>query len=133
MFTTASPSARHTSRRRPALHLMLLAVLLGSLSVLPSTPALAAGIVVTTNADSSGSPGCSLRDAITAANTDAASGGCAAGSGADTITFAGDYTITLASALPDLAGTLMIDGAATASPSAATTPCGCSTSRAGRW
>ena len=50
-------------------------------------PANAATVVVNTLADP-GSPGvCALRDAITAANTDAAVNGCSAGSGADTITF----------------------------------------------
>ncbi len=37
---------------------------------------------------------CTLIDAITAANTDTAVGGCAAGSGADTITLSGDVTLT---------------------------------------
>ena len=37
---------------------------------------------------------CSLKNAITAANTDTATGGCAAGSGADTITLTGDVTVT---------------------------------------
>ena len=41
-------------------------------------------------------PGCTLADAITAANTDAATGGCAAGSGDDAIVLApgGVYTLT---------------------------------------
>ena len=39
---------------------------------------------------------CSLREAITAANDDAAFGGCSAGSGADTIFLpAGIYTLTI--------------------------------------
>jgi hypothetical protein len=46
--------------------------------------AVANTIDVTTAADVS-SPGCSLRSAISAANTDAAMGGCGAGQGADTI------------------------------------------------
>ena len=37
---------------------------------------------------------CTLVDAITAANTDAAVGGCAAGSGADTIELTTDVTLT---------------------------------------
>src|SRR5690606_12960001 len=42
-------------------------------------------------------PGCTLRDAITAANTDTATGGCPAGSGADTILLAASaiYTLTV--------------------------------------
>lgn len=38
---------------------------------------------------------CSLYEAVIAANTDSAYNGCPAGSGADIITFADDYTITL--------------------------------------
>ena len=37
---------------------------------------------------------CTLGDAITAANTDAAVGGCTAGSGADTIELTTDVTLT---------------------------------------
>ena len=37
--------------------------------------------------------GCSLHDAITAANTDSATGGCPAGAGADTIYLSGDVTL----------------------------------------
>ncbi len=91
--------------------LLLLAALLASLTILPSAPALTAGIVVTTDADSGG-PGCSLRDAITTANTNTTSGGCTAGSktNTNTIIFASNYTITLASTLPTLTSTLTIDG-----------------------
>jgi CSLREA domain-containing protein len=47
-----------------------------------------ATIAVNTTIDENGTgPDCSLREAITAANTDAAYGGCPAGSGTDTITF----------------------------------------------
>ena len=63
-------------------------------------PAHAATITVNTNADEfdTGS-GCSLREAIQAANTNAAFGGCTAGSGADTIDLpAGTYTLTIAGA-----------------------------------
>src|SRR5262245_37053369 len=62
---------------------------------------------------------CSLIDAITAANTDTATGGCSAGSGADTITLPGG-TITLtsinngsggtANGLPQITSTITIDG-----------------------
>ena len=51
---------------------------------------------------------CSLADAITAANTDAATNGCTAGDGADTITLSSD--ITLAAALPTITAELTIDG-----------------------
>ena len=57
---------------------------------------------------------CALRDAITAANTQVAVNGCAAGTGTDTITFSVSGTITLSSALPAIAnastGSLTIDG-----------------------
>ena len=57
-------------------------------------------------------PNCSLREAITAANTDAAFGGCAAGSGTDIITVSVTGTINLTGALPNLASTLTINGPA---------------------
>jgi len=47
------------------------------------------------------SDGCTLRQAITLANNSA---------GADTITFAGDYTITLGANLPAITSTMTIDG-----------------------
>ena len=52
---------------------------------------------------------CSLAGMITAANTDRASGECPAGSGADTITLAGD--IVLSQALPAITSDITIDGA----------------------
>jgi hypothetical protein len=111
MSTPSSSSTAHAPRPRPAYHLLLIVALLGTLALLMPPPALAAGIVVTTNIDTGG-PGCSLRDAITAATTNTASGGCTAGSstGTDTITFASNYTITLASTLPTLTSNLTIDG-----------------------
>jgi CSLREA domain-containing protein len=83
------------------------------------TPARAAAIVINTNADvvNSGDGLCSLREAIVAANTDTASGPgageCAAGSGADTISFAANYTITLAPAfgqLPNVTSQITVNG-----------------------
>ncbi len=63
----------------------------------------AATIVVNTTADELNTDGdCSLREAIAAANTNAAVDACAAGSGADTVTLpAGIYFITLAGAGED--------------------------------
>lgn len=58
-------------------------------------PLHAAEISVTSASGSHGGPDCTLRDAITAANTDASSGACNAGSGADTIHLPADSTITL--------------------------------------
>jgi len=66
---------------------VLLAALIGSAVFV--MPAYAAGIVVNTATDEdTANANCSLREAIIAANTDAAYNGCSAGSGADTITFA---------------------------------------------
>lgn len=88
-------------------------LLLVTLALLYPAPAGAAGITVTTASDSIANDGeCSLREAIINANNNNQSGSteCVAGSGDDTITFAGDYTITLTAALPSLNGTLTIDG-----------------------
>ncbi len=88
--------------------LSLAAALLTGLffGVAPSRAALAAPdatIAVTTTADEyGGGAGCALREAIQAANTNAAFGGCSAGSGADTITLpAGTYTLSIAGASED--------------------------------
>jgi len=51
---------------------------------------------------------CTLADAITAANTDTATGGCAAGSGVDTITLQTDVTLT--GALPNITTQMTIEG-----------------------
>jgi CSLREA domain-containing protein len=67
-------------------------------------------IAVNTTADSTGGPSCTLRDAITAANTDTVAGGCSAGNGADTIDFSVSGQISLDSSLPAVAGPLTIEG-----------------------
>jgi CSLREA domain-containing protein len=74
---------------------------LTSLYVGPIPVAYAATITVTTedDEDNTDPAECSLREAITAANTDAAYGGCTAGNGADTITLPAGwyyYTLTIA-------------------------------------
>jgi CSLREA domain-containing protein len=77
------------------------------------TPVQAAGIVVNTQEDETTTNGaCSLREAIHNANDDAATfPDCPAGSGADTITFAGNYTITLqGSQLPAIVTDITING-----------------------
>ena len=51
---------------------------------------------------------CTLSNAITSANDDTATGGCAAGSGADTITLATD--VTLSAALPNITSTITVEG-----------------------
>jgi CSLREA domain-containing protein len=67
-------------------------------ALLGSAPALAATITPNVFVDEAGDgAGCSLREAVQAANTDAAFGGCAAGGGADTIPLAAvTYTLTIA-------------------------------------
>ncbi|MBC8078125.1 MAG: right-handed parallel beta-helix repeat-containing protein, partial [Chloroflexales bacterium] len=79
---------------------MLLAGALVAVLVTLAWPALAqaATIAVNTTADEINADGdCSLREALTAANTDVAVDACPAGSGADSITLpAGTYTLTIA-------------------------------------
>ena len=89
---------------------LFLSLLGGAVTV---TPAYAASIIVNSNADTVAVDGsCTLREAIANANTDAATNvDCFAGSGADTITFNADYTITLAgSQLPAITSTITITG-----------------------
>ena len=78
----------------------------------PTPPSVyAASIVVDTLADEENSAGnCSLREAIKAANGNAAIDGCQKGSDADTITFAVSGTITLSAPLPDINSPITIDG-----------------------
>ena len=91
--------------------LFILTLLALTFSALGSTPALAAGLVVNTATDEDvNNSACSLREAIIAANTDAAYNGCPLGSGADSITFAADYTITLTSQLPQVTTQITITG-----------------------
>jgi hypothetical protein len=82
-----------------------------------ATPAGAAVITVDTVADGSLAGQCTLRDAVAAANGDAAVAGCTAGSGADVITFAaGLDTLDLNSAsggMLTISDALVIDGAGT--------------------
>ena len=66
-------------------------------ALLVSSPALGAVIKPSTfNDENGGGTGCSLREAIQAANTDAAFGGCPAGGGADRISLAaGTYGLSI--------------------------------------
>jgi hypothetical protein len=77
-------------------HLSVAAALLAGLA-LRTTPVHAADFAITTNWDSFPGDGlCSLREAIIAANTDAAVDACPAGSGTDTILLpAGGYILTV--------------------------------------
>lgn len=86
------------------------ALAVGALSVSLSSTAYGANIVVNTLADGSVAGACTLRDAVTAANTDAAVNACAAGSGADTITFNLSGTITLGSTLPAIVSPITVNG-----------------------
>jgi CSLREA domain-containing protein len=67
-------------------------------------------VVNTTDQGSDAAPLCTLRDAITAANSMTKTNGCAAGSGTDTITFAATGTIALLIQLPDITRNLTITG-----------------------
>jgi CSLREA domain-containing protein len=69
-----------------------------------------ATITVNTTADGTGGPDCTLRDAITAANSNTPVGGCNAGHGADTIDFSVSGQINLGTTLPAVASDLTIDG-----------------------
>lgn len=64
----------------------------------------------TANAD------CSLREAIVAANTNAANKGCTAGSGADTILFLVSGFIPLTASLPNITESLSVIGPGTEDP-----------------
>jgi len=86
------------SRRRARFTILTSVALLAAF--LPALGARAAApIVVTTTVDeyapATGDTGCALREAVQAANTDTAFGGCSAGSGADTIKL-GAHTYMLA-------------------------------------
>ncbi|MCZ2121262.1 MAG: CSLREA domain-containing protein, partial [Anaerolineales bacterium] len=84
-----------------------------ALTALGVQPARAAGLVVNSAVDTIANDGaCTLREAIANANADNQSGStdCAAGSGADAITFAADYTITLGSQLPVITSEITITG-----------------------
>ncbi len=73
-------------------------------------PIIAATITVATTDDTS-AVACTLRDAITAANTDAASGACPAGAGDDTVDLAGvTGTILLGTALPSITTSMTLHG-----------------------
>ena len=99
-------------RARVALILVILGLLVG----LSAAPVAAASLTVNSLTD--GAPAddgsCTMREAIIAANTDTASGAmvgeCAAGSGADVISFSVSGTITLGAALPNITSDLSIPG-----------------------
>ena len=95
--------------RRTTLVALIVALVGSAVQV---TPVYAASIVVTSNADTIANDGvCTLREALFAAQQNAPTGGCTAGSGTDTISFFGNYTITLAgSELPAIQSPVIIQG-----------------------
>jgi CSLREA domain-containing protein len=97
--------------RRLSLLITATATLVAAI-VWPLPPADAATITVDTTNDELNSDGdCSLREAITAANTNTAVDNCAAGaSGTDTITISVSGTIALGSQLPTISESLTISG-----------------------
>jgi len=103
---------------RKYIPLLVLLSILSALAVFPAAPVYAATITVTSKLDTVDPGRCRLRDAITAANTNTATGDCPAGTpGMDTIGFSlgiqcsiTPCTITLTSALPTVSGALTING-----------------------
>jgi CSLREA domain-containing protein len=103
---------------RTAIHPLKIAAALGAAFLLwglvlayASSPARANIITVNSTDDVVANDGeCTLREAITAANTDAASGAaegeCAAGSGGEVIDVEATGTVNLTAALPDLASNI---------------------------
>jgi len=96
-------------------HALLGTVLLLAVAAPLRAQVMGTSIVVNSAADTVIDDGlCTLREAITAANTDSASGSttgeCDPTGGTDTITFAADYTITLGSQLPNITSSIIIRG-----------------------
>ncbi len=86
-----------------------LACVVAALAVVPRAPAVSATITI--------GAGCTLTDAIKAANDNLASGSCPAGAGADVIQLAGDVTLTVVdnvtdgpNALPSITSDITIEG-----------------------
>jgi CSLREA domain-containing protein len=86
------------------------AILIGSALLLAVTAPVLAGTIVVDSATDDGT-GCTLREAIIAANTDTAFGDCAAGAGNDVIDLSAiSGTITLLSDLPLITETIQLNG-----------------------
>jgi len=95
--------------------LVILTLLLGAIAFPTSTANAVDGIIVVNTAadnETGGDGSCTLREAIwnIVEADEISSGDCNTGIGADTITFAANYTITLTSALPDISTAVTIDG-----------------------
>lgn len=81
------------------------------------TASKAATITVNTLVDENNTgASCSLREAITAANNDAAFGGCTAGSGTDSVLFGVTGTINATASLPDVTTSMNIGNNTTTTP-----------------
>ncbi|MCF6263572.1 MAG: hypothetical protein L3J24_08325 [Xanthomonadales bacterium] len=97
---------------------ILLIIMFALFVGLSSGASIAGTITVSSNSGGTGGT-CTIRDAITAANTDANSGGCSAGNGADVIVLPAAATITLtgednatdgSNGLPSISSTITITG-----------------------
>ena len=100
--------------RKLPLGLLVLAILAAAVALLarPAAEAIPGATITvdTTNDELNADGDCSLREAIQAANTDAAVDACTAGSGADTIVLpTGIYTLTIAGRGEDAAATGDLD------------------------
>ena len=101
--SATTPLARFFASAMPLIIVMTL--------VLAARPGFAARIIVNDLGDTAGGSTCTLRNAIDAANKNAAVGGCPAGElGRDKVTFDLTGTIILGSSLPPIAEDLVIKG-----------------------
>ena len=101
------------SYRRKGLHnvpAVLCTAIATAFALTLSTAALGARIVVNSLADSAASGICTLRDAITAAETMKPVDGCVQGTGQDTIRFRVTGTVRLNRTLPQVSRELTIEG-----------------------
>lgn len=97
LIKSVSATCAAISRMRSRGCIFAVATVTGALALCAPAAAFGTVINVTTTADTLGGSRCSLRAAISAANTDSAVAGCAAGSGTDTVLVpAGRYVLTLA-------------------------------------
>lgn len=104
MHKTESPRPHAFANLTPRLRCTLISALasvLLLLALVPTPSVYAAEITV-------GSGGCTLPDAITAANSDSESGSCPAGSGDDTIVLNSD--VSLSSDLPGIVSNIVLQG-----------------------
>jgi len=101
---------RRSSRRPRVLLFWGIAFVLAGIGSPKSSRA--ESLIVSALSDGAAAGACQLRDAILAANADAASGACPAGNGLDTIGFADglEGQIALSSALPAIRSDLVIEG-----------------------